>query len=72
MRDAVLGLRLDEQLIRDSRASAERIERALRDLHQRIHATNGFEEKRARRFKSGRCRTGARRLVGRSRPPARS
>ena len=53
VRDAVLGLRLDEQLIRDSRASAERIERALRDLHQRIHATNGFEEKRARRFKSG-------------------
>lgn len=53
VRDAVLGLRLDEQLIRDSRASAERIERALRDLHQRIHATNGFKEKRARRFKSG-------------------
>ncbi len=39
VRDAVLGLRLDEQLIRDSRASAERIERALRDLHQRIHGT---------------------------------
>ena len=53
VRDAVLGLRLDEQLIRDSRASAERIERALRDLHHRIHGTNGFEEKRARRFKSG-------------------
>lgn len=44
VRDAVLGLRLDEQLIRDSRTSAERIERALRDLHQRIHGTNGFEE----------------------------
>ena len=48
VRDAVLGLRLDEQLIRDSRASAERIERALRDLHHRIHGTNGFAEKRAR------------------------
>jgi ATP-dependent DNA helicase DinG len=53
VRDAVLGLRLDEQLIRDSRASAERMERALRDLHSRIHGTNGFEEKRARRFRSG-------------------
>ena len=53
VRDAVLGLRLDEQLIRDSRASSERIERALRELHRCIHGTNGFEEKRARRFKAG-------------------
>lgn len=53
VRDAVLGLRLDEQLIRDSRASSERIESALRELHRCIHGTNGFEEKRARRFKSG-------------------
>jgi ATP-dependent DNA helicase DinG len=53
VRDAVLGLRLDEQLIRDSRASSERIESALRELHRCIQGTNGFEEKRARRFKSG-------------------
>ena len=53
VRDAVLGLRLDEQLIRDSLHNARRIEAALRDLHQRIHGTNGFEDKRARRFKSG-------------------
>ena len=53
VRDAVLGLRLDEQLIRDSLTSARRIEGALRELHHRIHSTNGFDEKRARRFKSG-------------------
>lgn len=68
VRDAVLGLRLDDQLIRDSRASAERIEKALRDLHQRIHGTHGFEEKRARRFKSGPlpgwCETAGRQVLG--------
>jgi len=53
VRDAVLGLRLEEQLIRDSLASSRKIESALRDLHHRIHSTNGFDEKRARRFKGG-------------------
>lgn len=68
VRDAVLGLRLDEQLIRDSLASSHKIESALRDLHHRIHSTNGFDEKRARRFKSGPlppwCQSAGEQLLG--------
>lgn len=52
-RDTVLALRLDAALMRDSAASARRIEAALRELHQRIDATRGFDDKRARRFRAG-------------------
>lgn len=51
--DVVLGLRLDQQLLRDARSSAERLGFALGELYARVHATRAFEEKRARRFKDG-------------------
>ena len=53
VRDAVLALRLDDGLLRDARAQAHCIDEALGDLYRLIHATRAFEEKRARRFRSG-------------------
>jgi len=53
VRDAVLGVRLDQQLLRDARATAERMSQALDELYALIDATRAFEEKRARRFKNG-------------------
>ena len=45
VRDAVLGLRLDEQLIRDSLASSRDIEAALRDLRSTSRALRNVTEK---------------------------
>lgn len=53
VRDAVLGLRLDAGLLRGGVESSGRIEQALRELHRRIDATGGFDDKRARRFRGG-------------------
>jgi len=51
--DVVLGLKLDEQLLRDARASCEQLSAALDELYREVHATRAFEEKKARRFKGG-------------------
>lgn len=53
VRDAVLALRLDEGLLRGARDHAGRIDESLAELYRLIHATRAFEEKRARRFRSG-------------------
>lgn len=53
VRDAVIGMRLDEALLRDTRVHVNTLGAALRELFGRIHATGGFIEKRARRFRSG-------------------
>ena len=53
VRDAVLGLRLDEQLLRDARGSAARLDDGLDELYRLVHGTRAFDEKKARRFKNG-------------------
>lgn len=53
VRDAVLALRLDDGLLRDARDQARCIDEALGELYRLIHATRAFEEKSARRFRSG-------------------
>lgn len=52
-RDAVLALRLNERFLHDARAGAQTVQHALGGIHERVHGTGGFEEKRARRFKDG-------------------
>ncbi|MBK7062480.1 MAG: hypothetical protein IPH51_19230 [Rubrivivax sp.] len=53
MRDAVLALRLDDGLLRDTRDQARCIDEELGELYRLIHATRAFEVKRARRFRNG-------------------
>lgn len=53
MRDAVQALRLDPQLLAGSQGGFERIEGALFSLLRQIRACGGFDERSARRFKSG-------------------
>jgi len=53
VRDAVLALRLDEGLLRDARDHAGRMDESLAELYRLIHATRAFEERKARRFRSG-------------------
>lgn len=53
VRDAVLALRLDDGLLRDARDQARCIDEALGELYRLIHATRAFEEKKARRFRTG-------------------
>jgi len=54
VRDAVLALRLDENLLRDAHRCAVAATDELEQMRQRIHGMRAFEEKRARRFKDGR------------------
>lgn len=53
VRDAVLAMRLPDSLLHDARGSVEQLVAALDALRQRIHALRAFDEKKARRFKSG-------------------
>lgn len=53
VRDAVLGLHLDESAIGESQTDFQRIESALHELLRRIRAAGGFDDHSARRFKSG-------------------
>lgn len=53
VRDAMLAMRLPEQLLHDARASVECLSGALESLRQRIDAMRPFDDKKARRFKSG-------------------
>lgn len=53
VRDAVLGLHLDESAIGESQTDFQRIESALHELLRRIRAAGGFDDQSARRFKSG-------------------
>jgi ATP-dependent DNA helicase DinG len=53
VRDAVLAMGLDQSLLRDARATAERLSDTIGALYRQLHANSAFEEKRARRFKDG-------------------
>lgn len=53
VRDAVLAMRLPERLLHDACSSVEQLATALESLRQRIHSLRAFDEKKARRFKSG-------------------
>jgi ATP-dependent DNA helicase DinG len=64
VRDAVLALRLDGGLLGGTRDQSSRIDQALGELYRRIHATRAFEEKKARRFRTGELPEWVERLGG--------
>jgi ATP-dependent DNA helicase DinG len=51
VRDAVLALRLNDALLQHARISAEQAASQLELVYSRIHGTQAFEDKKARRFK---------------------